>query len=171
MMKINNYELDINNIDFSNIIDKKIHPEIIPAKDMLLYNYYCTIIDYYTVIKNSLKNRIVTHLIVYETCFVIKYFLLEKGLTIENCIWNHNLEQLLENAKEFDVSNFYELDVYKNILLKMLDKKIELGQYANARYNHFKKSEKLFFYDDNKEKSIKCSEEVLAWIKKNLCIE
>lgn len=175
MMKINNYELDINTKDFSKIIDKKVRPEIVPAKNELLNNYYCTIIDYCTIVRHSLENRIVTHLIVYETCFMtelfLKYYLLSKGLMMESNIWNHNLEQLIENAKKFDNTNFYELDAYKNILLKLLGNRIELRQYANARYNHFTKCEKLFYDNENKEKMIKYSEEVLAWIKRNLFIE
>ena len=68
MMKINNYELDINSRNFSKIIAKKVRLEIIPVKNELLNNYYCTII------RHSLENRIVTHLIVYETCFMTECF-------------------------------------------------------------------------------------------------
>lgn len=91
----------------------------------------------------------------------LKYYLLSEGLTMENGIWNHNLEQLIENTKKFDDINFYELEVYKNILLKLLDNRIELRQYANARYNYLTRCERLFYEDDNKEKTIRYSEEVL----------
>ena len=101
----------------------------------------------------------------------LKYYLLSEDLTMENGIWNHNLEQLIENTNKFDDINFYELEVYKNILLKLLDNRIELRQYLNARYNHFTKCERLFYEDDNKKKTIRYSEEVLEWIKRNLFIE
>lgn len=75
MRKTNNYELDISNKNFSKIIDKKVRPEIIPVKNELLNNnYYCTKIDYYTTIRHLLENQIVTHLIVYETCFMTEFF-------------------------------------------------------------------------------------------------
>lgn len=174
-MIINNDDTKISKISERIFKNSESSYEIGPLKNVLLNNYYNAIASYYSIADYSLQCKIATHLIVYETCFIVELFLkcylLDRGCTINDDMWSHDIEKLIENAKNFDYNNIFEFDEYRRILLKIIDGKIKLNQYANTRYNHFKKEEKLLFNDENKDCIIIYSEEVLKWIKKNLRIE